>query len=130
MALHGEGSSTPQLGHHAVENNSFGGYFILKDLLGVLFFFIVFGLFLLFAPNALNHPDNYIPANPMQTPAHIVPEWYFLPFYAILRTVPNKQLGVVAMGGSILFLFLLPHVGVVGGVVDMAGGHLIHIIFF
>ena len=59
-------------------------------------------------PNALGHPDNYIPANPMQTPAHIVPEWYFLPFYAILRSVPDKLGGVIAMFGSIAVLFVLP----------------------
>lgn len=65
-------------------------------------------MFILFEPNELNHPDNYIPANPMQTPAHIVPEWYLLPFYAILRTIPNKGLGIVAMGLSMAFLAVLP----------------------
>ena len=56
----------------------------------------------------MGHPDNYIPANPMQTPAHIVPEWYFLPFYAILRAVPDKLGGVLAMFGAIAVLFILP----------------------
>jgi len=58
----------------------------------------------------LGHPDNYIPADPMQTPAHIVPEWYFLPFYAILRSIPDKLGGVVAMGGALVVLFLIPFI--------------------
>jgi quinol-cytochrome oxidoreductase complex cytochrome b subunit len=61
-----------------------------------------------FFPNAMGHPDNYIPANAMQTPAHIVPEWYFLPFYAILRAVPDKLGGVLLMFGAIAVLFVLP----------------------
>ena len=74
----------------------------------------IYCLVLFFAPNALGHPDNYIPANPLATPAHIVPEWYFLPFYAILKAftvdfiLPAKLWGVLAMFGSILLLFLLP----------------------
>ena len=63
---------------------------------------------MMYAPNYLGHPDNYIPANPMVTPAHIVPEWYFLPFYAILRSIPDKLMGVVAMVSSIAVLGLLP----------------------
>jgi ubiquinol-cytochrome c reductase cytochrome b subunit len=62
-----------------------------------------------YEPNYLGHPDNYKPADPMVTPAHIVPEWYFLPFYAILRSIPNKLLGVIAMFGSIISLFFLPY---------------------
>ena len=61
-----------------------------------------------YSPNALGHSDNYIPANPMQTPASIVPEWYLLPFYAILRSIPNKLLGVIAMFSSLLILLILP----------------------
>ena len=61
-----------------------------------------------YAPNILGEPDNYIPANPLQTPNHIVPEWYLLPFYAILRAVPDKLGGVIAMGGSIIILFVVP----------------------
>jgi len=72
---------------------------------GLFFFYFSF---VFFAPNFLGHPDNYIPANPMVTPAHIVPEWYFLPFYAILRSIPNKLGGVVAMFGSIIVLLFLP----------------------
>jgi len=59
-------------------------------------------------PNSLGHPDNYIPADPMVTPAHIVPEWYFLPFYAILRSIPDKLGGVTAMVGALLILLLIP----------------------
>jgi ubiquinol-cytochrome c reductase cytochrome b subunit len=66
--------------------------------------------FIFFNPNLLGHPDNYIPANPLVTPTHIVPEWYFLPFYAILRCIPNKLLGVIALVASILVLLLLPFI--------------------
>jgi ubiquinol-cytochrome c reductase cytochrome b subunit len=69
---------------------------------------MVFAVLVFFAPNYLGHADNYIPANPLSTPAEIVPEWYFLPFYAILRSVPNKLGGVVLMFGSILVLFVIP----------------------
>lgn len=85
-------------------------YYILKDLLGVILFFAFFAFFVFFSPNLLGHPDNYIPANPMVTPAHIVPEWYFLPFYAILRSIPNKLLGVLALLFSIFALIMLPFV--------------------
>jgi ubiquinol-cytochrome c reductase cytochrome b subunit len=70
---------------------------------------ILFSVFLYFFPNVLNHADNYIPADPLTTPAHIVPEWYFLPFYAILRSIPHKLGGVVAMGGAIVVLLILPY---------------------
>ena len=80
----------------------------MKDLLGLIVLSLVFGWFVFYEPNALLNSDNYIPANPGVTPAHIVPEWYLLPFYAILRSIPNKLLGVVAMLGAILVLFLLP----------------------
>ena len=77
----------------------------MKDAFGLCVFFIVYGAFVFFAPNVLGHPDNYIPANPLVTPPHIVPEWYFLPFYAILRAItfdifwiiPAKLGGVIAM---------------------------------
>ena len=88
---------------------SFHPYFTIKDMVGFVIFFIIFGYFLFFYPNALGHPDNYIPANPLVTPAHIVPEWYFLPFYAILRAVPDKLGGVLMMFGAIILLFFLPY---------------------
>ena len=75
---------------------------------GIILFLLLFAIFVFYQPNALGHADNYIPANPLQTPAHIVPEWYMLPFYAILRAVPDKFGGVVAMFGAIGVLFILP----------------------
>ena len=68
----------------------------------------MFAGFVFYGPNLLGHPDNYIPANPLQTPQHIVPEWYFLPFYAILRAIPNKLFGVAGLMGSIVVLFFVP----------------------
>jgi len=88
---------------------TFYPYYIVKDLFGIVLFFMFFAIFVFFFPNVLSHPDNYILANPMVTPSHIVPEWYFLPFYAILRSIPNKLLGVVALGMSIVSLFVLPN---------------------
>jgi ubiquinol-cytochrome c reductase cytochrome b subunit len=84
-------------------------YYIVKDLQGVVIFFLIFTPVLFFFPNLLGHPDNYIPANPMVTPTHIVPEWYFLPFYAILRAIPDKLFGVLALLFSICSLFILPY---------------------
>jgi len=73
-------------------------------------FLFFFSFFIFFLPNTLGHPDNYIPANPMVTPAHIVPEWYFLPFYAILRSIPDKLSGVLALLFAIVVLFVLPFI--------------------
>jgi ubiquinol-cytochrome c reductase cytochrome b/c1 subunit len=86
----------------------FHPYFTMKDTFGLGVFLLVFAGFVFFAPNYMGHPDNYIPANPLVTPAHIVPEWYFLPFYAILRAVPDKLGGVLAMFGAIAVLFVVP----------------------
>ena len=80
----------------------------MKDLIGWVVFAVFFSTFVFFYPNVLGHPDNYIPANPMSTPAHIVPEWYFLPVYAILRSIPNKLGGVAAIGLVFACLFALP----------------------
>lgn len=85
-------------------------FFIVKDLFSLLIFLLAFSGFIFFSPNSLGHPDNYIEANAMVTPPHIVPEWYFLPFYAILRAVPDKLLGVVAMGASIAIFFFIPFI--------------------
>lgn len=109
-ALHQHGSNNP-LGIDVKtpqDTIPFHPYYTVKDCLGFGVFFIIFAWFLFFSPNSLGHPDNYIPANPMVTPAHIVPEWYFLPFYAILRAVPDKLLGVIAMFAAILVFFFLP----------------------
>jgi ubiquinol-cytochrome c reductase cytochrome b subunit len=86
----------------------FHPYYTVKDGFAIIVFLIMFSVFVFFNPNALGHADNYIPANPLVTPAHIVPEWYLLPFYAILRAVPDKFGGVVAMFGSIAVIFALP----------------------
>lgn len=83
-------------------------YFYVKDLLGLILFFIFYLTFVFYYPNVLGHSDNYIEANPMVTPAHIVPEWYFLPYYAILRSIPDKLGGVICMGAAIVILLLLP----------------------
>jgi ubiquinol-cytochrome c reductase cytochrome b/c1 subunit len=86
----------------------FHPYYTMKDGFAIVVFLIVLALFVFYSPNYLGHPLNYQVANPLVTPSHIVPEWYYLPFYAILRAIPNKLLGVVAMFGSILILFVLP----------------------
>lgn len=109
-ALHLPGSNNP-LGidvKSPQDQVPFHPYYTAKDALGVGVFLIVFALLLFYAPNMLGHPDNYIPANPMVTPPHIVPEWYFLPFYAILRAVPDKLGGVLLMFAAVGLLFLLP----------------------
>jgi quinol-cytochrome oxidoreductase complex cytochrome b subunit len=85
-------------------------FFIIKDVFSLLVMLVALSAFVFFAPNYLGHPDNYIEANAMVTPAHIVPEWYFLPFYAILRAVPDKLLGVLAMVVVISILFYIPFI--------------------
>ncbi len=86
----------------------FHPYYTVKDLFGLGVFLVIFCAVVFFAPNFLGEPDNYIEANPLSTPAHIVPEWYFLPYYAILRSIPDTLLGVVAMFGSIGILVFMP----------------------
>ena len=86
----------------------FAPYFVFKDLITIFLFFIVLSVFVFFMPNALGDSENYVMANPMQTPPAIVPEWYLLPFYAILRSIPNKLLGVIAMFAAILALMVMP----------------------
>lgn len=108
MALHEHGSNNPLGIGSNMDKVPFHPYFTYKDLYGVFIFLIFFSFFVYFNPNVLGHSDNYIPANPLVTPSHIVPEWYFLPFYAILRSIPNKLGGVIAMIGAILILLLLP----------------------
>jgi ubiquinol-cytochrome c reductase cytochrome b subunit len=110
VSLHTVGSNNPTGVEIKTKKDiiPFHPYFTIKDMVGFVAFFLVFGYFLFFYPNSLGHPDNYIPANPMVTPAHIVPEWYFLPFYAILRAVPDKLGGVLMMFGAIALLFALP----------------------
>ncbi|MEC8089624.1 MAG: cytochrome b N-terminal domain-containing protein, partial [Pseudomonadota bacterium] len=110
IALHRFGSNNP-IGIDAKgpqDTISFHPYYTIKDTVGIAMFLLLLATAVFFFPNAMGHPDNYIPANPMQTPAHIVPEWYFLPFYAILRAVPDKLGGVLLMFSAIFVLFVLP----------------------
>jgi ubiquinol-cytochrome c reductase cytochrome b/c1 subunit len=110
VALHVHGSNNP-LGidpKGPQDTVPFHPYYTMKDGFGVVCFLVVFAAFVFFAPDYLGHPDNYTPANPLVTPSHIVPEWYFLPFYAILRAIPDKLGGVLAMFGAIAVLFVLP----------------------
>ncbi|MEQ8509436.1 MAG: cytochrome b/b6 [Rhodospirillaceae bacterium] len=108
-ALHIPGSNNP-LGIDATPKDKipFHPYYTAKDAFGLGVFLLAYFTMVFWFPNALGHADNYIPANPLSTPAHIVPEWYFLPFYAILRSVDNKLLGVILMFASILIMFVLP----------------------
>ena len=112
-ALHVPGNNNPVgvlIPHdrHRTDTVPFHPYYTVKDGFAILVFLIMFAVFVFYNPNALGHADNYIPANPLVTPAHIVPEWYLLPFYAILRAVPDKFLGVVAMFAAIAVIFALP----------------------
>jgi len=109
IALHDSAGSGNPLG---ISGNSdrlpFAPYFIFKDLITIFLFIIVLSVFVFFMPNFLGDSENYVVANPMQTPPAIVPEWYLLPFYAILRSIPNKLLGVIAMFSAILVLLVMP----------------------
>src|SRR6201998_1436923 len=110
IALHRFGSNNP-LGIEVKgpqDTLPFHPYFTIKDLFGLAVFLLIYSFFVFYAPNFLGSSDNYIPANPMQTPNHIVPEWYLLPYYAILRSVPKKLLGVIMAFGAIFLLFLVP----------------------
>ena len=109
IALHDSAGSGNPLG---VSGNSdrlpFAPYFIFKDLITIFIFILALSIFVFFMPNVLGDSENYVMANPMQTPPAIVPEWYLLPFYAILRSIPNKLLGVIAMFSAILILLTMP----------------------
>lgn len=108
LALHEHGSSNPLGVSSNTDRLPFHPYFVFKDLVTVFVFLLALAVIIFYAPNLMGHSDNYIPANPMQTPPSIVPEWYLLPFYAILRSIPNKLLGVVAMLVSLLILLAMP----------------------
>lgn len=108
ILLHEVGSNNPLGLTLKTENVPFYPYFYTKDLFGLMVLLFVFFIFVFYYPNTLGHPDNYIEANPMKTPLHIVPEWYFLPFYAILRSIPNKIGGVIAMFASLLVMLTIP----------------------
>lgn len=106
--LHQDGSNNPLGIDTSIDCIPFYPYFYVKDLFTFFMLVGLFTVFVSFSPNYLGHPDNYIPADSIKTPAHIVPEWYFLPFYGILRSIPSKVGGVAAMFGSIVILFFLP----------------------
>lgn len=110
VALHQFGSNNPTGidPKDTSEQIPFHPYYTVKDLLGLGIYLLVFATVVFFMPNLFGEAENYNPANPMVTPLHIVPEWYFLPFYAILRSIPDKLSGVIAMFGAVLVLFLLP----------------------
>ena len=108
IAIHEHGSSNPNGISNNVDKLPFHPYFVFKDLVTILLFLSALAIMVFYYPNVLGHSDNYIPANPMSTPASIVPEWYLLPYYAILRSIPNKLLGVIAMFGALLILLILP----------------------
>jgi ubiquinol-cytochrome c reductase cytochrome b subunit len=110
IALHRFGSNNPTGIDMKGPQDSipFHPYYTVKDMYGLGVFMLFYAFWVFFAPVALGDPDNFIPANPLSTPEHIVPEWYFLPFYAILRSIPDKLMGVLAMGASIAVLFVLP----------------------
>jgi len=108
--LHKDGSNNPLGVDSSSDKIPFYPYYFVKDLFAFFVFLFFFCIFVFYFPNALGHPDNYIQADCLHTPAHIVPEWYFLPFYAILRSIPDKLGGVTAMGGSLIVLFLIPFI--------------------
>src|SRR5262245_47635347 len=109
-AVHVAGQNNPEGVEMKTEKDSvpFTPHATIKDFFGVSCFLLLYAWFIFYMPNYLGDADNYIPANPGVTPAHIVPEWYYLPFYAILRSIPNKLAGVVAMFGAIVILAFLP----------------------
>lgn len=108
LFLHRIGSSNPlSIFDKNIDRIPFFPYFYWKDWVGLMSICFIYLYFVFFTPDTLGHPDNYIEGNPMVTPTHIVPEWYFLPYYAILRSIPDKLGGVITMAAAIIFLFLL-----------------------
>jgi len=109
IALHDSAGSGNPLGVSGnYDRIPFAPYIIFKDLITIILFIVVLSIIVFFMPNVLGDSENYVMANPMQTPPAIVPEWYLLPFYAILRSIPNKLLGVIAMFAAILVLLTMP----------------------
>ena len=109
IVLHDTAGSSNPLGIAGTYDRiTFAPYYLFKDLITIFILIFVLSIFVFFMPNTLGDSENYIMANPMQTPPAIVPEWYLLPFYAILRSIPNKLLGVIAMFSAILVILILP----------------------
>jgi ubiquinol-cytochrome c reductase cytochrome b subunit len=110
IALHDTAGANNPLGISAnYDRITFAPYYLFKDLITIFLFIFVLSIFVFFMPNTLGDSENYVMANPMQTPPAIVPEWYLLPFYAILRSIPNKLLGVIAMFSALLILLAMPY---------------------
>jgi quinol-cytochrome oxidoreductase complex cytochrome b subunit len=109
-ALHVPGNNNPTGVNvkSTTDTVAFHPYYTVKDAFAVALFMIMFAVFVFYLPEAFSKVDNAVPANPLVTPAHIVPEWYLLPFYAILRAIPDKLMGVLALFGAIGVLFILP----------------------
>jgi len=126
--LHENGSNNPLGITSLYDRVPFYPYFYVKDLFGFFIFVFLFSFFVIYAPNYMGHPDNYIEANPLVTPAHIVPEWYFLPFYAVLRTIPDKLGGVLLIGIAIIILAFLPVVDI--SIYRSSYFKVLHIVFF
>jgi quinol-cytochrome oxidoreductase complex cytochrome b subunit len=108
MLLHEVGSSQVHGSTTSSDNGPFGPLYFTKDWFGLSIFLFFYFYVVIYYPNLLGHPENFNPANPLVTPRHIVPEWYFLPFYAILRSVPSKLGGVMLMTWSLIMFFFLP----------------------
>jgi quinol-cytochrome oxidoreductase complex cytochrome b subunit len=108
MLLHTVGSTNPVANEAELDYTKFFPLFVIKDAVTLLGFFVVFFIVVFYKPNMFGHPDNYIRADALVTPAHIVPEWYFLPFYAMLKAFPSKAAGALAMLLSMLILVVLP----------------------
>jgi quinol-cytochrome oxidoreductase complex cytochrome b subunit len=111
VVLHESGSSNPlNIPVRSTNKIPFHPFFIIKDLLGIVVFMLLFCYTVFFYPDNIIDPVNNVPANPLVTPTHIVPEWYFLPFYAILRSIPNKLGGVITLLFALAVLFVLPFI--------------------
>ena len=108
--LHKEGSNSPLGSDTGIDDITFYPYYVSKDAFAFSSFLVFFAIFVFYFPNVLNYPDNYIPADSLETPAHVTPEWYFLPFYGILRSIPVKTGGILTMLGAILVLFIVPYI--------------------
>jgi ubiquinol-cytochrome c reductase cytochrome b subunit len=108
ILLHEVGSTSPNGRKPDTDYTKFFPYYYLKDLSTLLIFLLLYLLVVFYKPNMFGHPDNYIRASALVTPAHIVPEWYFLPFYAMLKSFPSKLGGAICMVGSMVILFSLP----------------------
>jgi ubiquinol-cytochrome c reductase cytochrome b subunit len=108
ILLHTTGSSTPAVNETELDLVKFSPAFVTKDAFPFIIFLFIYFTFVIYKPNMFGHPDNYIRADALVTPAHIVPEWYFLPSYAMLKAFPSKAAGAVAMLASMLILLSTP----------------------